>query len=96
MEKTEVVSNTVSGRFLCNIFEDMRACIKVMNFSYLPGLIEEAQYRANRMETIIDRNMDWKRMQQNYERIKKDVEELRKERSALKKELGKEDTSSYV
>ena len=44
----------ISGRLICSILDDMRDCHKTRNYSYLPGLIEEAQYRANRMEDRLE------------------------------------------
>lgn len=47
---TEQEPGLISGRTMCSILEDMRKCCKTRNFSYLRGLIEEAQSRAWRME----------------------------------------------
>ena len=43
----------VTNRYICTVFEEMRECIKSMNFAYLPTLIEEAQMLANRMEAAL-------------------------------------------
>jgi len=38
------------NRVICDVFHEMRKCNETKNFSYLEGLIEEAQSMANRME----------------------------------------------
>lgn len=38
------------NRTLCSVLQEMRKAYKTRNFSYLPGLIEEAQSMGNRME----------------------------------------------
>lgn len=42
------------SRTMCSILDDMRKCVDTRNFSYLSGLIEEAQWGANRMEAAIN------------------------------------------
>lgn len=41
------------NRTICNVLEEMRQCHETRNFSYLLGLIEEAQSMANRMEAAL-------------------------------------------
>ena len=41
----------MSNRYICTVLDEMRDCVKTSNFSYLSGLIEEAQSLANRMES---------------------------------------------
>ena len=48
------MSDAISTRTLCAVFSDMRDAHKKRNYSYLGGLIEEAQYRANRMENRLE------------------------------------------
>jgi len=63
------------NRTLCEVLEEMRQLIKHLNFSPLPGLIEEAQSLGNRMEASLnDRN---------------DAESYRLERSKLRKAVRK-------
>jgi len=64
-------------RTLCSIFSNMRDLIKTSNFSYLSSLIEEAQYRAERMEEVI----------QTYCSTYGGLEGMEKERIKLKKEI---------
>lgn len=80
-----------SGRYLCDILKNMRQCYKTRNFSHLPGLIEEAQYRAERMENAMERygyGFDGlKEMNDKRDKLKKEIEELKKERDALEDEI---------
>lgn len=56
-------------RVMCDVLAEMRDCFKTFNFSPIPGLIEEAQSMANRMEAGLE--------------DKKDVEKWRKEAKDL-------------
>jgi uncharacterized protein YlxW (UPF0749 family) len=58
----------------------MRECIKTVNFSYLLGLIEEAQILANRMEARLFEMKD-------YERLHNDVRDLKKKKKKLEEEV---------
>ena len=40
----------MANRYLCTVLDEMRECVKTLNFSYLLGLIEEVQTLGNRME----------------------------------------------
>jgi hypothetical protein len=66
------------NRLLCTVFDEMRDCVKTLNFSYLLGLIEEAQFLGNRMES---RLYD----QKDYENLLDDIRELKKKKKNLKK-----------
>ena len=77
----------ISGRTLCDILDDMRTCCKTGNYSYLSALIEEAQYRGNRMEDRLFAVRNFESMQAKREQI----------RDAIKKAntvLGKDDCIS--
>ena len=69
-----------STRSMCDIIEDMRTMYKTRNFSYMMGLLEELQYRANRMENAFDIKNDV----EHYEKLridyKKEIAELKKEK----------------
>lgn len=79
-----------STRFLCDILKDMRAAYDTRNFSYLPGLIEEMQYRAYRMEERIDTINNMEVMERRRIKLKKEVEELREAKRKLGEEAGKD------
>ena len=71
-------ANAISGRWMCSILDDMRDCHKTRNYSYLSGLIEEAQYRANRMEDRLSRVDSFERMEKRYIELKEKVKGLEK------------------
>ena len=68
-------------RYLCTVLDEMRECIKTVNFSYLLGLIEEAQILANRMEARLFEMKD-------YERLHKEIRDLKKKKKKLEEEVG--------
>lgn len=70
-------------RYLCSILDNMRACYKTRNFSSLIGLIEEAQYRAERMEAAIEGYQEIGRNEERRIELKKEIADLKK----LKKDL---------
>jgi hypothetical protein len=73
----------IGGRYMCSILEDMRKCYKTRNFSYLKSLIEEAQYRANRMEDRLERIRDVESMERRRDQIKKELKELEEKKDGL-------------
>ena len=68
------------NRLLCAVLDEMRECVKTLNFSYLSGLIEEAQSLANRMEAHLYDIKD-------FNRLHKDIKALKKEKKKLKEEV---------
>ena len=64
------------NRYLCSVLDEMRECTKTLNFSYLSGLIEEAQTLGNRMEAKLYDIRD-------YESLLDDIKELKKEKKKL-------------
>ena len=77
-------------RTLCSILENMRSLNKTKNYSYLPGLIEEAQYRAEKMEDALDAyGSEWSGLEvMEHKRIelKKEIKKLIKEKEKLEEE----------
>ena len=63
-------------RYLCDVFYEMRACTKTMNFSYLLGMIEEAQTLANRMEERLYEMKDFERLHEEIRALKKKKKKL--------------------
>ena len=49
-------------RYICDVFQEMRDADKSKNFSYMKGLIEEAQSMANRMENRLHLGKDAERL----------------------------------
>ena len=68
------------SRFICTVLDEMRTCIKTLNFSYLESLIEEAQILANRMESSLD-DVDC------LERLRENVKDLETQKKSLRKEI---------
>ena len=68
------------NRLLCAVLDEMRECVKTTNFSYLPGLIEEAQSLGNRMESHLYDIKD-------FNRLNKDIKDLKKKKKKLKEEV---------
>lgn len=74
------------NRYICDVLSEMRKCYETRNFSYLLGLIEEAQTMADRMESGL---RDYKDAGYNEDRIadiKKELKELKKEKRKLQNE----------
>ncbi len=77
-------------RMICDVFYEMRECLKTNNFSYLKGLIEEAQSYANRMESALSRaDTEWierriKNLKEEKIRLKEEIIELEKKKEKLK------------
>lgn len=77
-------------RLICDVFSEMRVCLKTQNFSYLKGLIEEAQSYANRMENAIQGiDMAWQErkvadLRSRKQKYKKSIVKLEKKEQALK------------
>lgn len=74
------------NRTLCAVLEAMRKCYETRNFSYLPGLIEEGQMMANRMESSLYDKEDVETYGQQASVLRKEVKELRREKAELKGE----------
>ena len=70
------------NRTACDVLEEMRKCHKTTNFSYMPGLIEEMQSIANRMEAGLT---DLSEINSSHERKKEAEEETEKVVKKLKK-----------
>lgn len=70
------------SRYICSVIEEIRTLHKTRNYGSLPGLIEEVQTLANRMEAALEEKND-------YNRLHEDVKEKRKLRRKLDKKLTK-------
>lgn len=65
------------NRTLCDVLEEMRDCVKTLNFSYLMGLIEEAQSMGNRMEAALQDKHDIKRLTEERSKLRREVQNLK-------------------
>ena len=84
------------NRFICSVLEEMRQCYETRNFSYLPGLIEEAQSLVNRMESALHDQQDVENLQEQLSEFRKDHKRLSDEIAQLqekKRKLEKEVSS---
>jgi len=66
-------------RMICSVLDEMRTCSKTQNFSYLPGLVEEAQLYADRMESKLYTI-------HSFEVLEREVRTLKKEKKKLEAE----------
>ena len=67
------------NRTICDVFAEMREADKTKNYSYLLGLIEEAQSMANRMEAGLGDKKDLEHMSDEKKRLKKELKKLDQE-----------------
>ena len=70
----------MANRYLCSVLDELRECTKNLNFSYLLGLIEEAQTLANRMEANLYDIKD-------FERLRDDIKDLKKKKKKLEEKI---------
>ncbi len=84
------------NRTLCAVLEEMRKAYETRNFSYLIGLVEEAQSMGNRMEARLWDQKDFERAKEDHSRIKAELKELKKERESLAKPDSKEDSLAFL
>lgn len=64
------------NRTICSVLEAMRDCTKTQNYSYLLGLIEEAQMLANRMESALYDKKDFKYDLKRHKKLRKQIKEM--------------------
>ena len=70
----------MANRYLCDVLSEMRKCVKTLNFSYLLGLIEEAQTLGSRMESKL---FDIK----DFDHLHEEIRDLKKKKKKLEKEV---------
>lgn len=73
------------NRTLCDVLNEMRKAEETKNFSYLKGLIEEAQMMGNRMEAKLWDQKDFEHRKEEYTTLKEEVKKLKDEKKALTK-----------
>jgi len=64
------------NRTICAVLDEMRVALKNLNFSYMLGLIDEAQSLANKMEAAI-----WD--QREIKDLRKEIRKLREIKTKL-------------
>jgi len=68
------------NRTICNVLEDMRQADRTSNYSYLRGLIEEAQTLANRMEAALWDQKDFDSAEKRHKELKAEIKKLKEEK----------------
>jgi hypothetical protein len=68
---------------VCSVLDEMRKCHETRNYSYLPGLIEEAQTMVNKMEAALYDQSDLKYAEKKLKELKKEVEVLEAKKEFL-------------
>ena len=67
------------NRYLCDVLDEMRTCFKTRNFSFLLGLIEEAQTLGERMEAALGDKKDYNHWYKKKKEEQVEFNKLRKE-----------------
>lgn len=85
MPKTDMpeLSHVFLQRTMCDVLEEMRVCVKTLNFGGLLGMVEEAQTMGNRMEAGLGMNRDVKSLTKDIHNLKEAREKLKEEVQAL-------------
>lgn len=74
-----------SGRYICEVLEDMRKMYKTRNFAGLMGAIEDAQRMAYRMEAALGDKKSIEDYEEQASKLKKEVRALKKEAKGMDK-----------
>lgn len=72
------------NRTLCDVLDEMRKCHETRNYAGLMALVEEAQSKANRMESGLADKKDLVAMEEEWHSLRKEIKKLRKKRDKLK------------
>ena len=75
----------VPNRTLCDVLEEMRQCNKTRNYAPLPGLIEEVQSMANRMEAALYEQKDYESWQKKVKEERRELKRLIRKTNKLRK-----------
>jgi len=80
----------MTNRTLCGVLDEMRKAHKTRNYSYMLGLIEEAQSMGNRMEAGLYDKSDFKSLEKRVKNLRTQRDVLRDEINTLKAEKGED------
>jgi uncharacterized protein YlxW (UPF0749 family) len=75
------------NRTLCDVLEAMRKCHETYNFSYLLGLIEEAQNMGNRMEAALHDKSDLEYSRKKEKELQKEIKKLEEKKHNLQQSV---------
>ena len=64
------------NRTMCDVLEEMRKAHETRNFSYILGLIEEAQSMGQRMEAKLNDVKDLESLRTDIKKAKKELKKL--------------------
>jgi seryl-tRNA synthetase len=73
-------------RWICTVFEEMRALDKTRNYRPLLSLIEEAQAMANRMEAKLYDAGDLEELPERIKDLKAEVKALEQQKRELERD----------
>lgn len=77
------------NRTLCDILDEMRKSCETLNFSYIKGLIEEAQSAGNRMESALYDQSDLDYARREHKKLKQEMNDMKQKIDAYRVEMGK-------
>ena len=77
-------------RYLCDVLEEIRTCIKTLNFTPLEGLVHEIQIMGSRMESALNTKKDYETLYQEVKELNKKKQKLEQEVKELESEKVKE------
>jgi hypothetical protein len=83
-------------RYLCDVLEEMRESWKTRNFSYLKGLIEEAQTLGERMEAAIGEKKDYHYWHKKVKEERNEFNALRKKTDKVRKTKGEKEKGEEI
>ena len=66
------------NRTLCDVLDEMRKCHETRNYAGLMALVEEAQSKANRMESGLADKKDLVKMEEEWHQLKKEILTVRR------------------
>jgi len=70
----------VANRWLCDVVDEMRQCLKTLRFDIMPGLVEEVQSIGNRMEAAI-------RDEKEFDTLKDEIHDLKIQKRRLERQV---------
>lgn len=71
------------NRTLCEILEEMRKACSTLNFSYMLGLVEEAQYMGDKMEAALADAEDVRKLHEKRKKLLNEVKQLEAKKELL-------------
>lgn len=71
------------NRTVCSVIEEARKCHETRNYSYLPGILEELQNLANRMEAALEDIDDLEYAREQTKKLQKELNELEDRKEKL-------------